>query len=794
MKKYILTFCFLFFIQLSFAGDINYSRVKIWFDGKSELKLGSLGIDLTEGEYRKDVFFISDFSEKEISRIQDAGFRIEILISDVKAFYRNRNSSSNRKLQQTSSCGQPAPLYPVPSHFYLGSMGGFFTYSELLDILDSMTLLYPNLITARQPVDTTHTIEGRPIYFLKISDNPNIDENEPKVMYTALHHAREPESLSQLIYYMWYLLENYATDTTVRALVDNTEMYFVPCVNPDGYLYNEFTNPQGGGLWRKNRRDNMDGEFGVDLNRNYGYQWGYDDIGSSNQTISETYRGTASFSEPETQAMKSFVTARQFKLALNYHTYGNHNIVPFGYLSDFLSPDSMQFDYYGHAITRYNNYHVGTANQTVNYMVNGNSDDWMYGEQLSKPKIFAMTPEVGQIHDGFWPALDRIIPLSQENMYANFTLARLAGHYGTISHNEQIYTSQINNEFIFSFMQLGLDTIGSFTISIVPVSSNIISTGASRIFTNLNSLQSVTDSISFTLSPSIAPADEIRYVISVDNGLFTEADTITQIYGSPVIAFNDDGSDITNWNTLTTTWGTTTEDYVSPPSSITDSPFNSYMPNSNNPLVLLNPVNLSGVIDARLTFYAKWNTERQYDYVQVLASRDNGNSWSALCGKYTVTGSAAEAPGEPVYDGTQNNWVSEVMSLNDFLGQSIILNFVLISDGFLQRDGFYFDDLKIKTIQNNIGISPTASASLFLSSPIPNPSSLQATVNYSNVVSGSVFLVYNTFGQLVWEKSLRDVAGKIQIPVNELPSGMYSYLIRLSDGSHSSTMKFIVGK
>ena len=73
-------------------------------------------------------------------------------------------------------------------------MGGFFTYSQLLDILDSMTLLYPKLITARQPVDTTHTIEGRPIYFLKISDNPNIDENEPKVMYTALHHAREPES------------------------------------------------------------------------------------------------------------------------------------------------------------------------------------------------------------------------------------------------------------------------------------------------------------------------------------------------------------------------------------------------------------------------------------------------------------------------------------------------------------------------------------------------------------------------------------------------------------------------
>ena len=115
---------------------------------------------------------------------------------------------------------------------------------------------------------------------MKISDNPNTDEPEPEVLYTALHHAREPESLSQLIYYMWYVLENYATDPEVQALVDNTEMYFAPCINPDGYLYNEQTDPNGGGLWRKNRRDNLDGEFGVDLNRNYDFSWGYDDTGS----------------------------------------------------------------------------------------------------------------------------------------------------------------------------------------------------------------------------------------------------------------------------------------------------------------------------------------------------------------------------------------------------------------------------------------------------------------------------------------------------------------------------------
>ena len=152
-----------------------------------------------------------------------------------------------------------------------------------------MALLYPSLITVKQQIDPTLSIEGNPIYYVKISDNATVDESEPEILYTAVHHAREAESLSQLIYYMWYLLENYSTDVTIQSLVNNTEMFFVPCLNPDGYMYNQLIAPNGGGMWRKNRRDNLDGEFGVDLNRNYDYFWGFDDIGSSPLTAEETY-------------------------------------------------------------------------------------------------------------------------------------------------------------------------------------------------------------------------------------------------------------------------------------------------------------------------------------------------------------------------------------------------------------------------------------------------------------------------------------------------------------------------
>jgi len=164
--------------------------------------------------------------------------------------------------------------------------------------LDEMTNLYPNLISAKYTIGNTQTIEGRDVYAIKISDNPGINEDEPEVLYTALIHAREPAAMQQLIWYMWYLLENYGTNDEITYLVDNLEMYFVPVVNPDGYEYNHSTDPNGGGMWRKNKRDNNGGGFseyndGVDLNRNFGYNWGYDDSGSSPDPTSQTYRGTA---------------------------------------------------------------------------------------------------------------------------------------------------------------------------------------------------------------------------------------------------------------------------------------------------------------------------------------------------------------------------------------------------------------------------------------------------------------------------------------------------------------------
>ena len=298
----IFTFA-IFHLPSAMAQQSEYSRVKIYADAKGLAELAQAGVCIDHGDFKRNVYFTSDFSAQEINIIKKKGYKYDILIPDVQQFYKDQNDPSSNKYVPvpkplTHGCNG-AKVYPTPSNFSLGSMGGYFTYAEIQSKLDSMAILFPNLVKAKAPLDSLSN-EGRPVYWLKISDNPNVDENEPEILYTAVHHAREPNSVSQLIMYMYYLLENYNSNAEVKYLVDNLEMYFVPVVNPDGYIHNETNNPNGGGMWRKNRRDNLDGEWGVDLNRNYGWNWGLDNTGSSPNTQSDTYRGDSAFSEAET--------------------------------------------------------------------------------------------------------------------------------------------------------------------------------------------------------------------------------------------------------------------------------------------------------------------------------------------------------------------------------------------------------------------------------------------------------------------------------------------------------------
>jgi len=318
-------------------------------------------------------------------------------------------------------------------------MSGYLTLEEIYATLDSMAQDYPHLITVKKSIGSSY--ENRPIYSVKISDNPNEEENEPEVLYTALHHAREPIGMMQLIYFMYHILESYETNDSIKCLINERQLYFVPVVNPDGYFFNQTNRPAGGGNWRKNRKKNINGTMGVDLNRNYPYQWGFDDDGSSPEGNSEIYRGSSPGSEPEIKAIMNFCKSHNFKNALNYHTFGNLLLYPWGYAEE-ICEDKENFETFAQEYVLTNKFLPGSPPEIL-YNANGGSDDWMYGEQFSKSKIFSFTPEVGLASEGFWPIASRIIPNCESTLPMNLLHANYGGaSLEIISTNSPL---QVNN-------------------------------------------------------------------------------------------------------------------------------------------------------------------------------------------------------------------------------------------------------------------------------------------------------------------------------------------------------------
>nr|MBN2276382.1 immune inhibitor A [candidate division Zixibacteria bacterium] len=387
------------------SGEI-YVEARIILKSKSDfIKLSELPLDIVG---RGDNFIKIITTDSELKRLESLGLTTEIIHPDLKAFYKSRLTPDK-------------------------DMGGYKTLEGINAYLDTLIADHPAIFS--QKISIGQTIEGRDMWAVKISDNPELDEDEPEVLYTAAIHCREVITPEVLFYFMDYLADNYGTDPDVTDLVDNRELWFIPLVNPDGYYYNQTYDPDGGGMWRKNRRDNGDGTHGVDLNRNFGYEWGYDNSGSSPYPSDPTYRGTGPFSEPETQNLRDFHNAHDFIITLYYHSYSNFVLYPWGY-ETILTSDHDIFAAMADTISDMNGYDPGTAWMLL-YPVNGGSDDWSYGEQTTKNVSFGITIEVGGDADGFWPSPSRIPALVSENLAPNLFLARLAGNIYQLRAPEQ---------------------------------------------------------------------------------------------------------------------------------------------------------------------------------------------------------------------------------------------------------------------------------------------------------------------------------------------------------------------
>jgi len=279
----------------------------------------------------------------------------------------------------------------------------YHTFTEMVTFLETIVETYPS-ITLLKSIGTT--FEGNDIWCLEISDNPGIDEKEPGVVFMGVHHAREWPTLEICLHLIETLTSAFGKNDSLTHLIDERRIWIIPCVNPDGFIYDHDENA-GTPWWRKNR--NYFEEFntyGVDLNRNYGgscngyplAMWG--STGMSHDPANDIYCGPAPFSEIETQSIRNLFLEEDICATISWHTYSELVLWPWGYSLGQKTPDDNYMAEVGREIasriTTQDGMGTYTPTQSAGlYPTTGDTTDWAYGYYhyiLGKP-LFAYTIE-----------------------------------------------------------------------------------------------------------------------------------------------------------------------------------------------------------------------------------------------------------------------------------------------------------------------------------------------------------------------------------------------------------------
>jgi len=229
-------------------------------------------------------------------------------------------------------------------------------------------------------IDLGDSYENRAIKGLKFSTGGS---DKPAVFFNGCQHAREWITVMATTYFADQLAQEYVNNTFTQTLLDIVDVYIVPIVNPDGYVYTHTTDR----YWRKNRQPNSGSSYvGTDLNRNWDADWNGGQSTSTSPS-SDIYVGSSPFSATEANVVKNYMESiSNLRGHLDIHSYSALVLGPWGY-SNSYTPDHAEIVSLGNlmndAITNTNNYPftfgVGDANGAI-YLASGTMPDWSYDE------------------------------------------------------------------------------------------------------------------------------------------------------------------------------------------------------------------------------------------------------------------------------------------------------------------------------------------------------------------------------------------------------------------------------
>ncbi len=676
----------------AYTGSYPKMQVRILWPSTDQLQILRALPDLDPMRVAPGEEMILVSHPEQIERLEALGFHVEVQIADMEEHYAAQRDGYR-------------------------NFGLLYTYSEMIEHLDQLHADFPDITTEKLSLGTS--IEGRDVWAMKVSDNPDVDEDEPEVLFDALHHAREPITVNVLIETIRTLCEGYGTDPELTFLVNSRETWFVPVINPDGYVYNEDTYPGGGGMWRKNRRDNEGSScYGVDPNRNYPYEWG--GVGSSGDPCSDTYRGTEPGSEPCVQALMGLMSSREFVTHDSYHSVAGMILIPWAYTNDH-TPDDALFREMAYTMREWCGYQVGQAGEIL-YNCSGVTTDYAYGDF----GILSFCTEVDG--SGFWPNDSEVPGLVAENIPKNLYLMKAAGCFLSLvdaqlsggdgdGHPDPGETldlvTTLHNDGVIADAEnvsITLRTRDAYVLCHEVVASiGTIATGDTG--------DNAATPFSFTVDAACPAGHILEVMIDIVADGFEMTATWQWEVGDPVVVYGDDmESGPGGWTHDVVTGGFVDEWHQSTQRNNTPGGAVSWKFGSTGAgdyadladgALSMPPVTIDA--DAQLRFWhwmdaeeSGYYAERAYDGGLIELSVDGG-PWAQVTpvDGYTHTIREGGTPG-PFPEGTEVfsgtfGWRQDRVALEGMAG-SIQVRFRFGSDGASSGEGWYVDDLQVVDI------------------------------------------------------------------------------------------------
>jgi len=672
MKKVLICL----FLALNMAVASAYPiRIQSWDIPRDVKAINALNLSIERVNHDSGVILVEVRDQAEHDLLTASGFDAQRIPDPSREYYQYL-------MQTTKDSDNP--------------MGAYYSIDQYHSFMQDTANLYPQIC---QLVQFGSSVQNRPLYIMKISDNVTINEAEPEVKLIASIHGDETVGYDLMIRLIDLLTSEYGSDPRITDIVNNTELWISPLMNPDGYVNGERYNAAG-----------------VDLNRNFPMPNGVTNP-DGNPTAAENL------------AMIDFSHEHNFLMGINFHGGALVINYPWDYTYALTPDDALIQDisltYSTHNLPMYNSneFDQGITNGAQWYVITGSMQDWNYGFTGN----IELTAEVSNIK---WPpssTLDNYWAENQESILSFIEYAQ-KGIKGTVTGTgaepipatiEILGNSKItrNDPVVGDYHRLLLP--GEYEVKIsspgyipqtatvtVPNTGHVVHDMALEAATSLHLYGTVKDRDGFAL-PNVQiqlNADEEYSVTTAADGSFyvdgiLEGDYQAQFsrpghgavqqqielrsdrYTSYVVFVLDDPlfyedfeADLSSWN-VSSPWAIIQEDGNG---VLTDSPGGNYGNNINRAISLSDPVSLVGIQDPVLSFAARWDLESGYDYVYVEGS-NNGSNWTQL-GSFT---------------GNQPEWTDQYFPLDGFNAGAFYLRFRIRTDWSQTADGIYIDDVCI---------------------------------------------------------------------------------------------------